>query len=434
MTEWTPRWFNKPKFHIILHLVPHIRRFGPASLFATEAFESFNAVIRAKSVHSNHHAPSRDIARAFAHGNRIRHMLSGARIRFRLGADPHNNVKGVSMRSQEHEPLATPTAISESWQEVGPGPQDLVARPDIISEYLGLKFDSSSPILGESPLPTSKACKHSTAISGQCIRDQAPARPYLSTKTGREMPHSMSRDVSQAVLAANSFYTNKSVTLFNGDRCKVGSWVLVNDGSPAFRVCRIEEIINRVNSQCSKLSQPDAILLQVGETSGFAADYRMPSIQPGNTYILQPVSACIPISSKCPIRLIVKQALLCAANLQHRCNIHACTPSDFRYVRQEGQATSRTQAWVSHKVPDDLLLNTARMRDAALMERLRYPIDAATIDLDASIYRGARVEIDARKAAALANSQSSSTSRGGRGGRGGPGGANRGANQSRGRQ
>ena len=149
MTEWTPRWFNKPKFHIILHLVPHIRRFGPASLFATEAFESFNAVIRAKSVHSNHHAPSRDIARAFAQGNRIRHMLSGARIRFRPRVDPHNSVEGLPTRSQEHELLATPAAISESWQEVGPGPHDLVARPSIVSEYLGLKFDTSSSTLGE---------------------------------------------------------------------------------------------------------------------------------------------------------------------------------------------------------------------------------------------------------------------------------------------
>ena len=78
--RWTPRWFNKPKFHILRHLVAHIRRFGPAILFATEAFESFNAVIRAKSVHSNHQAPSRDIARGFARANRTRHLLSGGAI------------------------------------------------------------------------------------------------------------------------------------------------------------------------------------------------------------------------------------------------------------------------------------------------------------------------------------------------------------------
>lgn len=43
--RWTPRWFNKPKFHLLLHLPFHVRRFGPAILFATETFESFNAVI-----------------------------------------------------------------------------------------------------------------------------------------------------------------------------------------------------------------------------------------------------------------------------------------------------------------------------------------------------------------------------------------------------
>ncbi|KAF9072514.1 hypothetical protein BDP27DRAFT_1205221, partial [Rhodocollybia butyracea] len=34
--KWSIRWFNKPKFHILVHLPEHIRRFGPAMLFATE--------------------------------------------------------------------------------------------------------------------------------------------------------------------------------------------------------------------------------------------------------------------------------------------------------------------------------------------------------------------------------------------------------------
>jgi hypothetical protein len=74
---WTNQWFNKPKFHIFIHLTCHIRRFGPAILFATEAFESFNAIIRAKSIHSNRQAPSSDIALAFAQANQIRHLMSG---------------------------------------------------------------------------------------------------------------------------------------------------------------------------------------------------------------------------------------------------------------------------------------------------------------------------------------------------------------------
>ncbi|KAF8508232.1 hypothetical protein JB92DRAFT_2686763, partial [Gautieria morchelliformis] len=69
-------WFNKPKFHILLHLTEDIRCFGLPILFVTEGFESFNAVIWAQSVHSNRHAPSRDIALGFAQGNRIRHLVS----------------------------------------------------------------------------------------------------------------------------------------------------------------------------------------------------------------------------------------------------------------------------------------------------------------------------------------------------------------------
>ena len=80
VANWTPRWFNKPKFHIILHLVEHIRRFGPPLLFATETFESFNALIRTLSVHSNRQAPSRDIATGFANSNRIRHLSSGGKF------------------------------------------------------------------------------------------------------------------------------------------------------------------------------------------------------------------------------------------------------------------------------------------------------------------------------------------------------------------
>jgi hypothetical protein len=80
------RWFNKPKFHIFIHLTEHIQQFGPAILFAMEAFKSFNAIIQAKSVHSNCHASSQDIGYAFAQGNCIHHLLSGGYFNFPLVA------------------------------------------------------------------------------------------------------------------------------------------------------------------------------------------------------------------------------------------------------------------------------------------------------------------------------------------------------------
>jgi hypothetical protein len=74
---WNINWFNKPKFHLLLHIPFHVRLFGPAILFATEGFESFNAVIRAQSTHSNRQAPSRDIAASFSYMHATRHLVSG---------------------------------------------------------------------------------------------------------------------------------------------------------------------------------------------------------------------------------------------------------------------------------------------------------------------------------------------------------------------
>ncbi|POW11280.1 hypothetical protein PSHT_08505 [Puccinia striiformis] len=73
----TAQWVNKPKFHMILHLGESIRRFGPATLFATEKFESFNGVVCYASTHSNRLAPGRDIAIKLADFNALRFSLSG---------------------------------------------------------------------------------------------------------------------------------------------------------------------------------------------------------------------------------------------------------------------------------------------------------------------------------------------------------------------
>ncbi|KAI7939992.1 hypothetical protein MJO28_013644 [Puccinia striiformis f. sp. tritici] len=73
----TAQWINKPKIHMLLHLVESIRRFGPASLVSTEKFESFNGVLRKGSVHSNRQAPGRDLATSFDSYGNIRFVVLG---------------------------------------------------------------------------------------------------------------------------------------------------------------------------------------------------------------------------------------------------------------------------------------------------------------------------------------------------------------------
>jgi len=97
-------------------------------LFATEAFESFNTIIRAKNIHSNRQAPSRDIALAFTQANRIRHLLSG-------GVFMSNNIF----------PSTVELPKAEMWQSVGPRPEQFVATAGAVTKYLGLADTDNKP-------------------------------------------------------------------------------------------------------------------------------------------------------------------------------------------------------------------------------------------------------------------------------------------------
>jgi hypothetical protein len=68
---------SKPKFHFLIHIAAYIRRFGPAIMFSTERYESFNHVFRLACIHSNRGAPSRDTCNTFATQDIIKHIATG---------------------------------------------------------------------------------------------------------------------------------------------------------------------------------------------------------------------------------------------------------------------------------------------------------------------------------------------------------------------
>lgn len=105
-------------------------------LFATEAFESFNAVIRAKSVHSNRLAPSRDIAIMFAHNNRVRHLLSGGRHFFRDNDKSQKYLKAFSMVN--HDTFSIQAGPAGIWREVSMAAILLADKGSPIASYIGL--------------------------------------------------------------------------------------------------------------------------------------------------------------------------------------------------------------------------------------------------------------------------------------------------------
>lgn len=144
MANWSARWFGKAKFHILLHILEHIRRFGPAILFATESFESFNALIRNASVFSNRQAPSRDIARTFSAASRLRHLMSGGMFPVPVDALDSGplptDIFCVAKNGIISAPGTVPTddAKLHVLRSCGAGPQSLMSENTGIAPFLGL--------------------------------------------------------------------------------------------------------------------------------------------------------------------------------------------------------------------------------------------------------------------------------------------------------
>ncbi|KAF7975989.1 hypothetical protein HWV62_8148 [Athelia sp. TMB] len=337
--RWTIRWFNKPKFHILLHLPDHIRRFGPAILFATEAFESFNAIIRAKSVHSNRHAPSRDIALAFAQSNRVRHLLSGGRFDIHSFLLPNSNTTHLSpslpaVDAASSVSRATAFSFSpNSWKVAGEGPRSLVHTANTVTHYLGL--DDKQGIR-----------------QGACISDRKPARLINETLAGKIIPSSFHEHTN------SRFKTCLEFSLQNGDKCRVGQWVVAKDplALGATLVARVEEILQVQGSVAELSGMPDFILLQAADVRHQAPAYHMPRLKLTNMW------ACATF-----------QTILCTVNAPHNCSDRQCGTSQTRPVYQERELTAYTRPSVLHVSPEDQILNLAQMRDAVHVQRFRQP-------------------------------------------------------------
>ncbi|KAG8692223.1 hypothetical protein FRC08_009921 [Ceratobasidium sp. 394] len=137
-----PQWFNKPKFHVLLHLPNHVQQFGPPSLFATETFESYNFVIRLRSIHSNRQAPSADIGRSFSLMHALQHLVSGGYF------------QNLSMPSSRGEPDP-----KVPWVQAGPKVQGL------LHDKLFLKFMGLSKSANKSTLVFHNCAKHNCSLA-----------------------------------------------------------------------------------------------------------------------------------------------------------------------------------------------------------------------------------------------------------------------------
>ena len=174
----------------------------------------------------------------------------------------------------------------------------------------------------------------------------------------------------------------------------------------------MREVIQQIGSPQQRAGRPDALLLQQGRITGFADPYEMPAVSVTNSMSLVPieVSLCIDPGYMVPY---IHQDILCTVNLQHCCAAHNCEATESVFVRQERVLTDNTKAVVSHHHPQDLILNTAQMHDAFVLNGLRYHPNPSQIGLDQAIEVGAALEVDARKRATERASETQGRGRGG---------------------
>ena len=89
------------------------------------------------------------------------------------------------------------------------------------------------------------------------------------------------------------------------------------------------------------------------------------------------------------------QSVLCVVNVQHNCAAHACDTQGQTSVYEERERTTHMKPRTRHFVPEDIMLNTAQMRDAIHIQRFR--ITANALDRDHAIMLGAKSEVEAQK-------------------------------------
>ena len=288
----TPRWFNKPKFHILVHLPEHIKRFGPPMLFATEGFESFNAIIRAHSVHSNRHAPSRDIAKSMAQCNRTRHLLSGGffkqptLIEFNDQDDPNGQESissiaqsGRSPWMQTHGPSDTAT-----WTTIGAQPRHLLQVNGFGPRILGFaeEEDSEHPVVpGEISISGSKSIELIVSAHVGTIYHAGKPIAWHNTQTAAQ-GIAIPPDVSGT--RVNAIRTPERVTASNGDWCSLQSWVLFNvdndngGGSERPNIGIVQEILQATGTVAELRGQANWILIRRARSGEPHELYNMPQL------------------------------------------------------------------------------------------------------------------------------------------------------------
>ncbi|KAL1694690.1 hypothetical protein GGG16DRAFT_46832 [Schizophyllum commune] len=302
----------KIKLHMLLHIVPNIRRRGPAVRFATEVFECYNAVFRFCSIFSNHQAPSRDIAHKLADLERIKHVLCG----------------GYWKRRD-----------SPQWDTAGTDLRDLIFKHPILQRHVGW---------APSPERQPGLCK---AIA----KEKRAVTALHSTFCG------LATDATDDFSPSSTWLHGVSMFAKSGDRCGVGSWIVFQPGahSTAVRVGRITEILIPSTS-LSSTSTSGLVCVDTFEVSA----ERHPRLK---MPVLRRARSATDISR------IASKSVLFLINVQHDCRAFGCAADGFRNVIQERRETDLTVAVIKHRSDDGYIINMHSIHNRHLLNRVLPP-------------------------------------------------------------
>ncbi|KAI0644697.1 hypothetical protein C8Q79DRAFT_912903 [Trametes meyenii] len=318
---------DKNKFHILSHLPDHVLRHGPALLFSTERYESFNHIFRLCSIHSNRQAPSRDIAVTFANQDRCRHMVSGG-----FWLDSRTN----------------------TWVNAAPAVRAHLENNILDARLLGLAPASSEPSPGKVTL--SKVAGKTGRTLRQPPPNQVSTCDWVQTKTHEHLPNLVAR-------SDGPWSKAQSVIAGNGDNVSVGTEVLVLlgeivDSATPLVFCSVVELL-----QPAQQSDKQSIITV--RRSVLSAEL--------HTHLRMPV-----LSRTGSFHVLEPQELLCAINVQHNCSSSTCTASGTQVVRQERESTSQSRTVLLHSnsplyVVNMHALHNQHLLARALPESLRTP-------------------------------------------------------------
>ncbi|KAJ3002667.1 hypothetical protein NUW54_g5724 [Trametes sanguinea] len=291
---------SKPKFHFLVHLPFYIRRFGPAILFSTERYESFNHIFRLSSIYSNRQAPSRDSCRAFAENDIMKHVVSGG-----FWKDPG----------------------SKRWVRAGSAILSYVASHPELARFVGLpdtKPSRTSP--GTAKLASEKGADGGKAKCPNPVNWSST----LASTACRVAPG------SEKVLKG------ASLNLAGGDVTRIDGNVLVQiAGQQEPTPARVLEILVKFDDDVAERVASHVVVQTYKFLPSPHQTLRLPRL-----FLTESKAVVSP------------QDILCAINLQHDCFASDCKEIEKVPMLQERGKSTKTRQLIKHTDANLWLLNT----------------------------------------------------------------------------